>query len=134
MSRLKVFHVPHVFFFSNSPPPIGVWSADRLQHIVLSAADGFHAGSQVLQEMPAEPAATGLDLFNQYLQQENEAREKKAADDAAEAQRVRDAAEEAAEVAAYKADAARRSAQQKADTERSRKRKIEEAAQRGGDE
>jgi hypothetical protein len=131
MSRLKVFHVPHVFFFSNSPPPIGVWSADRLQHIVLSAADGFHAGSQVLEEVPEVVPATGLDLFNKYLEQEQEARKKKAADDAAEAEKARDDAEDAAEIAAYKTDAARRVEQLKKQQERSRKRKIEEAARRG---
>jgi hypothetical protein len=131
MSRLKVFHVPHVFFFSNSPPPIGVWSADRLQHIVLSAADGFHAGSQVLEEVPEVVPATGLDLFNKYLEQEQEARKKKAADDAAEAEKARDDAEDAAEIAGYKADAARRAEQLKQQQERSRKRKIEEAAGRG---
>jgi hypothetical protein len=133
MSRLKVFHVPHVFFFSNSPPPIGVWSADRLQHIVLSPAAEFHAGSQVLDEVPEAVAATGLDLFNKYLEQEKEGRKKKAEEDAARAQQARDDAEDAAEVAAYKADAAKRAADQKAEAERSRKRKIAEAAASGGD-
>ena len=127
MSRLKVFHVPHVFFFSNSPPPIGVWSADRLQHIVLSAADGFHAGSQVLEVIPEEAPATGLDLFNKYFKQETEAREKKAAEDAERAQQVQNDAEDAAEVAAYKADKERRAAELKAENEKSRKRKIAEA-------
>lgn len=135
MSRLKVFHVPHVFFFSNSPPPIGVWSADRLQHIVLTPADGFHAGSQVLDEMPEIVPATGLDLFNKYLEQETEARKKKAADDAALVQQAQNDAEDAAEIAEYKANQARVAAEHKAQTERSRKRKIAEAAagSEGGD-
>jgi hypothetical protein len=127
MSRLKVFHVPHVFFFSNSPPPIGVWSADRLQHVVLSAADGFHAGSQVLEVIPEEAPATGLELFNKYFKQETEAREKKAAEDAERAQQAQNDAEDAAEVAAYKADKERRAAELKAENEKSRKRKIAEA-------
>ena len=132
MSRLKVFHVPHVFFFSNSPPPIGVWSADRLQHIVLTPADGFHAGSQVLEEMPEIVPTTGLDLFNKYLEQETEARKKKAADDAALAQQAQDDEEDAAEIAEYKANQARVAAEHKAQTEKSRKRKIAEAAAGGG--
>ena len=135
MSRLKVFHVPHVFFFSNSPPPIGVWSADRLQHIVLTPADGFHAGSQVLEEIPEIVPATGLDLFNKYLEQETEARKKKAEDDAALAQQARDNAEDAAEVAAYKADKEKRAAELKVQMEKNRKRKIEQATagSEGGD-
>jgi division protein CdvB (Snf7/Vps24/ESCRT-III family) len=99
---------------------------------VLSAADGFHAGSQVLDEMPEVVPTTGLDLFNKYFEQETEARKKKAADDAAEAQKARDDAEDAAEIAEYKADAARRAEQLKKEQEKNRKRKIAEAA--GGDE
>lgn len=128
MSRLKVFHVPHVFFFSNSPPPIGVWSADRLQHVVLSPADEFHAGSQVLHDVPEAVAATGLDLFNKYLEQETEARKKKATEDEAQAQQAKNDAEDAAEIAEYKAEAARRAIEQRAEAERSRKRKIAEAS------
>lgn len=131
MSRLKVFHVPHVFFFSNSPPPIGVWSADRLQHIVLSAADGFHVGSQVLQEIPAEIPKTGLDLFNKYLEEETEAQKKKATDDVAVAEQARDDAEDAAEVAEYKAGAAKRAEDQKTEMEKTKKRKIAEALGNG---
>jgi hypothetical protein len=127
MSRLKVFHVPHVFFFSNSPPPIGVWSADRLQHIVLTPADGFHAASQVLEEIPEVVPATGLDLFNKYLEQETEARKKKAADEAVAAQKAQNDAEDAAEIAEYQAHQARRAAEHKEQLERNRKRKIAEA-------
>ena len=30
-SRMKIFLRPHVIFYSNDPPPEGVWSADRLK-------------------------------------------------------------------------------------------------------
>jgi cytochrome c553 len=89
-----------------------------------------------LEEMPAEVMpATGLDLFNKYLEQETETRKKKAADDAALAQQTQDDAEDAAEIAEYKANQARVAAEHKAQTERSRKRKIAEAAagSEGGD-
>jgi hypothetical protein len=69
-SRMKVFHVPHVIYFSNSPPPIGVWSADRLQHILLSEPLPFHVGSHDIEEGEAVPELTGVELFNQLLDQE----------------------------------------------------------------
>jgi len=36
-SKFKRFNPPHVVFFSNSPPPEGLWTKDRLQLITLSA-------------------------------------------------------------------------------------------------
>ena len=74
-SRLKVFEVPHVIYFSNSPPPVGVWSADRLQHILLSEHVPFSAGSVEIE--PAEPEVTGVDLFKQLLEEAEAARGKK---------------------------------------------------------
>jgi len=68
-SQLKVFKVPHVVFFSNSPPPMGVWSVDRLQHIQISAAVSFSALS-VDGAAPAEPELSGLDMFNAFLEEE----------------------------------------------------------------
>jgi hypothetical protein len=71
-SRLKVFDVPHVIYFSNSPPPIGVWSADRLQHILLSEHVPFSVESQMLDgaAAPVEPELSGLELFKKYLEDE----------------------------------------------------------------
>jgi hypothetical protein len=70
-SRLKVFDVPHVIYFSNSPPPIGVWSADRLQHILLSEHVPFQAETQMVDEgAAAEPQLTGVELFKKFLEDE----------------------------------------------------------------
>ena len=68
-SRLKVFDTPHVIYFSNSPPPVGVWSADRLQHIQLSQKEPFHPESHALEEAAAEPEVTGVDLFQKLLEE-----------------------------------------------------------------
>jgi len=73
-SKLKVFKVPHVVYFSNSPPPIGMWSADRLQHIVLSLPDQFHAQSQALGAEP--PPLEGADLFKELLDKESKKRKR----------------------------------------------------------
>jgi hypothetical protein len=73
-SRLKVFNVPHVVYFSNSPPPIGVWSADRLQHILLSEPVPFNAGSHDLEEEPEVPEPTGAELFQKLLDEEKDRR------------------------------------------------------------
>lgn len=35
-SKTKYFKPPHVIFFSNSPPPYGIWTEDRLKHISLN--------------------------------------------------------------------------------------------------
>jgi hypothetical protein len=88
-SKLKVFKAPHVVFFSNVPPPIGVWSADRVQHILLNSAPPFQvhskAGAPVL---PPEP--TGASLFEKLLA-------KKRAEAEEAAQRAAEAAEDAEE-------------------------------------
>jgi hypothetical protein len=66
-SCLKRFTVPHVFFFSNQPAPAGVWSADRLQFIQLSAPPGFSPTS-----VPIDPSITddegpsGVALYQEY--------------------------------------------------------------------
>jgi len=75
-SRLKVFEVPHVVYFSNSPPPLGVWSADRLQHIQLSEPVPFAVGSHELEGEAPEPEVSGVDLFKQLLDGEKAARAK----------------------------------------------------------
>lgn len=83
-SKLKVFKVPHVVFFSNHPPPIGVWSADRVQHIVLSPSPPFRAHSVAGAAPPPPPPPSGADLFKK-LMAEREAEEKDAAERAEEA-------------------------------------------------
>jgi hypothetical protein len=98
-SRLKTFQVPHVVYFSNSPPPVGVWSADRLQHIQLSEAAAFNAFSVDGAAPPPPPAPSGKELFEKLLADEEAARE---ALDAAHrnAKRQREEEAEAAEEAA----------------------------------
>jgi len=96
-SKMKVFSVPHVVFFSNHAPPLGVWSADRLQHVVLSPAPPFSAHSVAGGAAAPPPPPSGADLFKRLLE-EREAADKDAAE----------RAEEAAEAAARKAAKAKR--------------------------
>jgi hypothetical protein len=130
-SRLKVFDVPHVVFFSNSPPPVGVWSIDRLQHITISQSAGFSASSAVLAPIDEEvvPEISGADLFKTFLEAEQ-----KKAKAAAQAKRDREAkeaeeTEERAEAEAHAEDVAERAAKQKADMEATKRRKIAAAAE-----
>lgn len=67
-SKMKVFKIPHVIFFSNHPPPLGVWSADRLQHIVLAEAPPFQAHSVAGAAAPPPPPS-GAELFKRLLQE-----------------------------------------------------------------
>jgi hypothetical protein len=85
-SKLKVFKPPHVVFFSNSPPPLGVWSADRVQHILLNSAPEFKARTQAKAPGGAPPVAMGAALFKQLLA-------KRAAEEAAAAQQADEDAE-----------------------------------------
>jgi len=131
-SRLKVFDVPHVIFFSNSPPPIGVWSIDRLQHITISQSVGFSASSAVMAEHIAddEPEVSGTDLFKQLL----EAEIKKATDanKAAQEKRARDEedAEEREEADAYSAGKIALLSAQKKDAEAAKRRRLDALADR----
>jgi len=132
-SRLKVFDVPHVIFFSNSPPPVGVWSIDRLQHITISKAVEFSASSTVLvptAEDAVEPEVSGTDLFKALLDAEN----KKLLDAkaAAAAKRARDAEDalDREEADAYAEDAASRAASQREDLEATKRRRVEIASTR----
>lgn len=131
-SRLKVFDVPHVIFFSNSPPPVGVWSIDRLQHITISQSLGFSASSAVLAEHVQEevPEVSGTDLFKALLETEN----KKAADAriALNAKREREAeiAEERAEAEAYAREKGERGAELLAQAEETKRRKVADASNR----
>lgn len=90
-SKLKVFNVPHVVFFSNHSPPLGVWSADRVQHILLSPSQPFRAHS-VAGAAPVPPPPSGADLFKKLM------KDREAAERAAEEQAEVD--EEDAEAAA----------------------------------
>ena len=132
MSRLKVFHVPHVFFFSNSAPPIGVWSADRLQHIVLSPADAFHHESQPIgAAMAEEPVESGLDLFTRYLEDETKARDAARLAEAEADKKRRDDAEDAEEREVYDRDVVLREARLKQSMADSKKRKLAAIQERG---
>jgi hypothetical protein len=51
-----------------------MWSADRLQHIVLSLPDQFHAQSQALGAEP--PPLEGADLFKELLDKESKKRKR----------------------------------------------------------
>jgi hypothetical protein len=93
-SKLKIFKVPHVVYFSNSAPPIGVWSADRLQHITLSQAEPFSVLSGIATGAPPPPPS-GAALFEDLLKREEEAQED-------EAQRAREHEADIEEAAASK--------------------------------
>lgn len=55
MCKFKKFNPPHVVFFSNSPPPEGLWTKDRLQLITLSAPpQPFHPFT-LFNQPPPEP-------------------------------------------------------------------------------
>ena len=95
-SKLKVFKVPHVVFFSNHAPPLGVWSADRVQHIVLSPSQPFHAHSMAGAAPPPPPPPSGADLFKK-LMKDREAAERAAAEQAEVEAEEAEAAEEARE-------------------------------------
>jgi hypothetical protein len=128
-SRLKVFDVPHVIFFSNSPPPVGVWSIDRLQHITISQSLGFSASSAVLAEhvREEEPEISGADLFKNLLEAETKkAAEAKAALNAKRAREAEEAADKA-EIEAYTREKEDREAAQRKEMEATKRRKIEQA-------
>ena len=132
-SRLKVFHTPHVFFFSNSPPPVGVWSADRLQHIVLSQADVFQPLSHELVGA-AEVAESGLDLFNGFLEAETAARAAKAAlEDAARQEKAENEAARA-EIENFNEEQSENAKLQRALMEETRREKVEASKKRWREE
>jgi hypothetical protein len=74
MSKTKSFKPPHVVFFSNSHPPAGVWSADRLQLIQISSSPEFSATSKPIDVSPDEEIQTGVMMFTETLQQINKKR------------------------------------------------------------
>ena len=120
-SKMKVFKVPHVVFFSNHAPPMGVWSADRLQHIVLSPAPPFSAHSVAGAGAPPPPPPSGAELFKRLLE-EREAEEA-------------DAAERAEEDAARAAAQAAKKKRQREDMEAARETAVARArGRRGSDE
>lgn len=93
-SKLKIFKPPHVVFFSNSPPPIGVWSADRVQHIVLNSQPPFQVHSVPGKAPPPPPPPSGAALFKRLMDEKREA-EEAAAQEAADAQEDEEEREEA---------------------------------------
>jgi hypothetical protein len=117
-SKMKVFKVPHVLFFSNHAPPMGVWSADRLQHIVLSPAPPFSAHSVAGAGAPPPPPPSGADLFKRLLE------EREAAD--------AEAAERAEEEAEAKAAKRAKKKRQREELERSRDEAVRRARERHG--
>lgn len=87
-SKLKVFKVPHVVFFSNHAPPMGVWSADRVQHIVLTPSPPFQPRSVMGSAPPPRPPQpSGADLFKKLMAEKKRAAEA-AAEEQAEADEV----------------------------------------------
>jgi len=74
MSKTKSFKPPHVVFFSNSQPPAGVWSADRLQLIQISTGPEFSAVSQQIDDSLPEESTNGVMMFTEMLQKINKKR------------------------------------------------------------
>jgi hypothetical protein len=89
MSKTKSFKCPHVVFFSNAMPPVGVWSADRLQFIQLSNPTPFSAVSVLIDSSSDDSSheeSTGVANFNKSLtlimkRREDEAKAKRDRDD-----------------------------------------------------
>lgn len=89
MSKTKSFKCPHVVFFSNAMPPVGVWSADRLQFIQLSNPAPFSAVSVLIDSSPDDSSheeSTGVANFNKSLtlimkRREDEAKAKRDRED-----------------------------------------------------
>ena len=64
MSKTKAFRSPHVVFFSNMRAPPGIWSADRLQEVVVSTSGpSFSATSVPIGGAGEEHEETGLEQF-----------------------------------------------------------------------
>jgi hypothetical protein len=90
MSKTKSFKCPHVVFFSNAMPPVGVWSADRLQFIQLSNPAPFSPVSILidspLSDHSSQDEVTGVSNFNKSLalimkRREDEAKAKRDRED-----------------------------------------------------
>jgi len=90
MSKTKSFKCPHVIFFSNAMPPVGVWSADRLQFIQLSNPAPFSPVSILidspLSDHSSQDEVTGVSNFNKSLalimkRREDEAKAKRDRED-----------------------------------------------------
>lgn len=54
-SKFKRFNPPHVVFFSNSPPPEGLWTKDRLQLITLAPPPQPFSPFSIFGISPATP-------------------------------------------------------------------------------
>ena len=119
-SKLKVFKVPHVVFFSNHSPPIGQWSADRVQHIVLTPSKPFSAHSVMGEAPPPPPAPTGAELFKKLMDDK-----KKAAEEAAERER------EAEEDRERREARAKRTHEQLQEQQRRQRRRVESDSEQG---
>jgi hypothetical protein len=75
MSKTKAFKPPHVIFFSNVRAPPGVWSADRVQEIVLAGAPPFSPTSVPIDTDP-EAEEDGVSMYNRLAKGIVERREK----------------------------------------------------------
>jgi len=75
MSKTKAFKPPHVVFFSNARAPPGVWSADRVQEIILAGPAAFSPVSVPIDTDP-DAEEDGVSLYNRIAKEITERREK----------------------------------------------------------
>ncbi len=81
MSKTKAFRSPHVVFFSNTRAPPGIWSADRLQEIVVSSlGPSFSATSVPIAGGDDEHEETGLEQFEKISAEIRSRKEKERED------------------------------------------------------
>lgn len=74
MCKFKKFPPPHVVFFSNLPPPEGLWTKDRLQLITLSTPPPTFSpftlfNNQPTQEVPTVLAPTRAQILAERIRQ-----------------------------------------------------------------
>ena len=80
MSKTKAFKPPHVVFFSNARAPPGVWSADRLQEIVLASGVAFSPVSLPIPDIGGTEEESGVAIYNRLAKKIVERKQKELAE------------------------------------------------------
>nr|QTE03485.1 MAG: replication-associated protein [Fringilla montifringilla CRESS-DNA-virus sp.] len=62
--KLKIFHAPHIIFFSNQKPEANLWSADRLKIIDLDVELAHQTTADLAAAAAAVAAATAAQVLN----------------------------------------------------------------------